>query len=249
MGWTGQNNDQWVEYSDQEWGVDPEPFYLLNQIWTDDTYVYAATTDGLNIIDLISEQKYAQMTYRDGLNSVWADSDKVYVATTNSGVKYIEKSTISGAELSQHLTDYLNTPEILSDKVRYIHGNGPHMLISTDGGINYRGPDEYYQRTSTATSIARKVFVTSTGKIYYTTWDGSVWRVNVRNNGDSSWYTPDKIYETGSFVIFPGIDILDIFVTEGTSSTNIDNTLFVATTSGVFVIDEELDDSVIYYTA
>lgn len=254
MGWTGQNNDQWIEYFDQEWGADPDPFYLLKQIWTDDIYVYAATTDGLNIIELESESAYAHVTYSGGFISVWSDANKVYLATPEAGVKYINKPCISGSTISPYelitcLTDYLNEPDILSDQVRYLHGNNGHMIFSTASGVNYRGADPYYQRAETGTKLARKVFITSSGKMYYVTWDGSTWKINIKNADNQDWSTPDKTYETGSLLINAGVDILDIFVTEGTSDTGIANTIFIATTSGIFVIDEETEEGKTYYTA
>lgn len=232
----------------------PDPFYLLNQIWTDNTYVYAATTDGLNIIQLTSELAYAHVTYSGGFNSVWSDDDKVYVATSGTGVKYLEKTCISGSIVSPYelitcLVDYLNYPEILSDYINYLHGNNGHMIFSTVSGINYRGPDPYYQKASSPTAPVIKVFITSEGKMYYTTSSGSIWQINVKNADNQDWITPDKIYETGTFLINSGVEILDIFVTEGTSDSGVNNTIFVATTSGVFVIDEELDESDTYYTA
>jgi len=254
MGWTGRNNDQWIEYADKEWTVQPDSFYLLNQMWTDRTYVYAATSDGLNIIELESELACAHITYYDGFTSVWADANNVYLATPASGIKYFEKTSISGSianpsELITCLADYLNEPEILSDRVRYIHGNNGHMMISTAAGINYRGPDLYYQRAEGTTKLSRKVFITPAGKMYYTTWDGTVWKVNVKNADNQDWTNPDKVYETETYPIREKVDITDIFVTEGTSDTGIANTIFVATTSGVFVIDEETGVGDIYYTA
>jgi hypothetical protein len=253
MEWIEQNNGQWIEYAGQEWAENPDPFYLLKQIWTDDTYVYAATSDGLNIIELTSELAYAHVTYAPGFTSVWADDTKVYLATPTDGVKYIDKTCISGStaapyELAPCLDSHLNEPDILSDQVRYIHGNDVHMAIVTASGINYHGPDPYYQRTEGFTKFARKVFITSTGKMYYTTWDGNTWKVNVKYADWQDWTTPNKEYETGTFLINAGVDILDIFITEGTSFTGVNNTIFVATTAGVFVIDEEIDEGATYYT-
>ena len=255
MGWLDDtySGTEWIEYPGLEWNQYPEKFYLLNQIWSDNDYVYAATTDGLNIIDMLSEQAYAHVTYSGGFNSVWADANKVYLATPASGVKYIEKTAISGSVVSPYelfvsLKDYLQEPDILSNQVRYIHGNNGHMIISTASGVNYRGADPYYQRAKHTTKLARKVFITSSGKIYYVTWDGSKWKVNIKNADNQDWSQPDKYYETGTFLINSGVDILDIFVTEGTSETGASNTIFVATTSGIFVIDEETDDGATYYT-
>jgi hypothetical protein len=253
MYWTEYNDIQWIEYEDRAWGINPAPFYLLNQIWTDDNYVYAATTDGLNIIDITSELAYAHATYSGGFNSVWSDDDYVYLATPASGIKYLYKTCISGSivspyELSTCLLDYLSEPDILSNKVRYIHGNNGHMVFSTASGVNYRGPDVYYQRAKHYSKIVRKVFITSAGKMYYLTWDGSTWKINIKYYDNQDWETPDKVYQTGTFLINSGTDILDIFVTEGTSDTGANNTIFVATTSGIFVIDEELDEGDTYYT-
>jgi hypothetical protein len=229
----------------------PDPFYLLKQIWSDRTYVYAATTDGLNIIEIESELPYAHLTYSDGFNSVWASTSGVYMATPASGVKYIEKTCISGSTISPYelavcLVDYLNEPDILSDQVRYLHGNNGHMLISTSSGVNYISTA---QVASTATELAGKVFITASGTMYYVTWSGSTWKINKKTATGSDWTEPDKIYETGTYLINSGADILDIFVTEGTSDSGVNNTIFVATISGIFVIDEELDEGDTYYTA
>jgi hypothetical protein len=258
---SGTCPDQWIEHEYDQWPPDPniawdeceDPFTFLKQIWTDGNYVYAATTDGLNIIDLLSELAYAHITYKGGFNSVWADDNKVYLATSTSGVKYIDKACISGStnspyELAVCLRDYLNEPDILSNQVRYIHGNNSHMIMSTASGINYRGPDLYYQKAEGFTKLSRKVFITSSGRMYYTTWDGTKWRVNVKYANNQNWTEPDKSYETGTFLISAGVDILDIFVTEGTSDSGASNTIFIATTSGIFVIDEELDEGETYYT-
>lgn len=254
MEWISENNNPWVEYSGNQWNTPANLFYLLKQIWTDETYVYAATTDGLNIIELESELAYAHITYSGGFNSVWANGNNVYLATPASGIKYIRKTCISGStsspyELITCLTDYLSEPDILSNQVRYLHGSNGYMVISTASGINARGPNLYYQNAKTETKYARKVFTTSTGKFYYITYDGSKWKVNIVNDMNSDWTDPDKIYEVGSALINSGVDILDIFVTEGTSYTGISNTIFIATTSGVYVIDEEEDAGDTYYTA
>jgi len=202
--WIDDENDHWPEDSDREWGVCSEPFTYLKQIWTDENYVYAATTDGLNIIDMLSEVAYAHVTYAGGFNSVWADASRIYLATPASGVKYIDKASISGSiadpyELFVSLRDYLNEPDILSDKVRYLHGNSGRMIFSTASGVDYRGPGN--QRVSGFTKIARKVFITSTGKMYYVTWDGTTWKINIKSVDYQDWTTPDKTYQTGTFLI------------------------------------------------
>jgi hypothetical protein len=252
--WIDDEEDRWPQDPDREWGECVDPFTYLKQIWTDESYVYAATTDGLNIIDLISEQAYAHVTYQYGFNSVWADETKVYLATPASGIKYIDKTCISGStndpyELAVCLRGYLNEPDILSNQVRYIHGNNGHLVMSTASGVNYRGPDLNYQKAEGHTKLARKVFITPSGKIYYTTWDGNTWKINIKNADNQDWTEPDKFYETGTYFINSGVDILDVFVTEVTLASGVNNTIFIATTSGIFVIDEELDEVITYYTA
>jgi len=222
---------------------------MLNQIWTDDDYVYAATSSGLDIIEIESEQRYAYITYGGGFTTTWADSTKVYLGTTASGVKYINKTCISGSivspyELSICLTDYLNTPDILSDQIIYIHGNGGYLAISTASGIDAKGPSV---SGYTYVGLASKVFATSLGEVYYITGSGTNKQVNVVDEINGYWSEPDTIYTTNSFIL-GNVDLFDMFVTEGTSDTGVSNTLFLATSSGVYIIDEELYTSNIYYT-
>ncbi len=240
--WVDSEYDTWSPQSNIAWDECLGEFAYLNQIWHDENYVYAATTDGLNIIDMVLELAYAHITYDGGFNSVWADDDKVYLATMTNGVKYVEKTCISGStdtpyELVTCLQNYLSEPDILSNKVRYLHGNNGHMVFSTASGINYRGSDVYYQRAEGFTKLSRKVFITPSGKIFYTTWDGTIWKVNIKNANNQDWNNPDKTYEITK-------DVLDIFVAERISLA----TIFVATISGVYVIDESTDESDIYYT-
>lgn len=236
MGWTGRNNDQWIEHADQEWTAQPDPFYLLKQIWHDDTYVYVATSDGLNIIELASELAYAHVTYYDGFNSVWADASKVYLATPASGVKYINKTCISGSTDSPYelvetcLQDYSFSTDIASNSVRYIHGNNGYMAIVTISGVDVRGPDTYYEIAFGNTKLARKCFITSTGKTYYTTYNGSSWQINVVNRPVHDWTTPDRVYNA----TFAGVDINDIFVDN--------DIIYAATSNGVYTINDASED-------
>jgi len=224
----------------------------LNQIWKDNNYVYAVTTSGLDVIEIASEQKIAYIEHSFGFNSVWANDDVVFLGTTLSGIKYIEKTCISGTALTPenlvgYLTKYIPPYGITSQDIRYIHGNNDYMMWCTDLGVDVYKVEPYGYRSTTTTSGARKCFITSTGKFYYTSVSGNVWCLNRVNKPLWDWTTPDYIYSTGEDILLAGIEINDIFATEGTAANNIDNTVFIATISGVYIIDEGNLDYEVYY--
>ncbi len=226
---------------------------VLYQIWTDDTYVYAATSSGLDIIDIDTEYYYAEIPYSPGFITVWASDDRVYLGTTAAGMKYLNKTCISGSldEYPYYLDGCLHnytTQPLTSDYVKYIHGNGDFLMCCTDVGVDVIKQEPRGYRSYTTVSGAEKCFMTSTGKFYYTTVDttvsGSFWSVNRVDRPLVDWSDPD--YEYGD-PLDPLRGVTDIFVTEGTAADGVDNTLFVATTSGVYVIDESDLSYHVYY--
>ena len=222
----------------------------LYHIYTDSAYVYAATSDGLDIYDITSEQKYAYITSQCVVNTVWGNSDKVFIGTTTSGINYFYKTCISGSvddpydisECLNPLSDLTYYSTLTSDTIRYLHGYDDTLLVITDSGVDVIKLDPQSFRSYTTMS-GRKGFMTSVNKFYYTTTDS----INRMNNDTYDWSIPDITYATGSGIFEAGITINDIFVTEGTSQDGIEDTLFVATSSGVYVIDEGIGEYIIYY--
>ncbi len=228
--------------------------FTLNQIWKDDDYVYAAHDSGLEVIEIDSEEKIAYIEPSFGFNSVWASDSMVFLGTSNYGIKYFYKTCVSGTasvpeNLFTCLVDYISPFGISSQNVRYIHGYGDdYLMCCTSSGVDvyYRKPTMY--RSMTTTSGARKCFITSSGKFYYTSVSGNIWYLNRVDKPLWDWTVPDYIYEAGVNILPTGVGINDIFVTESTASNGVDNTVFIATTSGVYVVDEGSLDYVVYYT-
>jgi len=223
---------------------------VLNQIWTDANYVYAAHTGGLDIIDKIEESKIAYIDNNSGFTSVWANDDKVYLGTSASGVKYINKTCISGSathpeDLNTCLVDYTSVFGQSSQTIRYIHGSeDDYLMFCTNSGIDVYHMKTTKYRSTTTTSGSYKCFMTSTSKFYYTNISGSARSLNRVNTALTDWSAPDYNYNE---ILATGLGINDIFVTEGTADNGIDNTVFIATTSGVYVIDDGNLNYSIYY--
>lgn len=228
-----------------------QPTPTIYQIWTDDTYVYAAVNWGLYIYEVSSESLCAYVSYSGGFTTVWASDERVFVGTADDGIKYINKPDISGdienpINLSLYLEDISNLTayhNLTSTDIRYIHGNGSFVLCTTDSGVDVVKIDPQSYRSYTTVSGAQKCFMTSKRRFYYTVSRTSSWSLNVVHSCLSDWTVPDDVYETGTTIFAAGININDIFITEGT----VGNTIFVATSSGVYVIDEEALDYVVYY--
>lgn len=219
---------------------------MLKQIWTDDSYVYVATTSGLDVIDLETEQYYDGAVYSGSINTVWASEDYVYVGTADDGIKYLSKTCISGGyNLETCLMDYSVEPDLTNNEVNYIHGyahpTGDFLVACTISGVDTFGPSIYYHRHRYLMPGAIKCFMTSNLEFYYTT-TGTISKIN---RPFYDWIVADKIFTQVS----SGSEIIDIFITVGTSVSGAANTIFIATSNGVYIIDEESEEVDIYYTA
>ena len=226
----------------------------INQIYSDDDYVFATTNSGLSVIDMSAEEEIGYINYNSGFTTVWASDDKVYLGTTFSGIKYINKTCISGtvdnpADLNACLNDFSNiTPyhNLTSDGIRYIHGNDNLLICCTDLGVDVIKAEPQGYRSNTIISGAQKCFMTQNG-FYYTISGTNNWSLNKVDYCGCDWTEPDFSYVTGSGILPAGEKINDIFVTENTSENGINNTIFCATSSGTYVIDEGTQEYGIYY--
>jgi hypothetical protein len=231
-----------------------EAFGTLHQIYSDEDCVYAATNAGLSIIDMIEEEKIGYINYNSGFTTVWANDDKVYLGTTLSGIKYINKTCISGTvgspvDLNTHLNDLSSiTPyhNLTSDSIRYIHGNDNLLMCCTNLGIDVIKAEPQGYRSNTIISGAQKCFMTQNG-FYYTISGTNGWSLNKVNYCGCDWTEVDSSYVTRSGILPVGEKINDIFVTENTSENEIDNTIFCAMSLGMYIIDEGTQEYAIYY--
>jgi hypothetical protein len=107
----------------------------------------------------------------------------------------------------------------------------------------------YGYESETLVSGAMKCFMVPRSTAIYYTLSGTEWSVNKVNTSQNDWISPSKSYVVDGYSPIPfGAHINDIFVTEGTSSAGPSyNTIFIATTSGVSVIDDGTNDGAIYY--
>jgi hypothetical protein len=244
---------QWVDSNDSQWEISGDG--TLKQIWSDDYYVYAATDQLLNIIDIDTESKIAYITRDGGFTTVWANNDRVYLGTSDDSIKYFNKTVISGSiedpyDLSLYLNSY-NLPYSLSASgIKYMHGYDDKFLVcvtDTEVDVYGFGGTTFKSSSTTVSGNAYKCFMTSTGKFYYTL-SGTEWSVERLNCPFMDWTSSNNSYTAGGAIIGSGVIINDIFVTENTSSNRIYNTLFIATSSGVYIIDEETNDYKVIYT-
>jgi len=252
--WIDNNLLEWVDSNDNQWGLGE--VYTTLQISTDASYIYVATSIGLKIYDIASELEYAYVTYSGGINTVWNNDNYVFLGTSISGVKYINKTCISGSVVSPYdlvtcLNDFSDLTyyhTLTSDYIRYIHGSGDVLCMVTNSGVDVVKIDPQSYRSYTSISGAKKCFMTAAGKFYYTV-SGTEWSLNRVDSCLYDWSVPDKSYTTGSGILPAGEKINDIFITENTASDGVSNTIFCATSSGVFVIDEGTECYINFTTA
>ena len=243
--WYDVDTWQWVDIPTPEWGFGVE---TLNQIWTDETYVYAATSAGLKIIDIETENVVSN-EYSYAYTTVWANDDTIFLGTSESGIKVLNKSFIVQGEIYTGLIDYVSEPDITNNSIKYLHGNYHKLMCCTSSGVDIIGLVTHYITHTTITGGAKKCFAAENDKFYYTVSGTNNQYIHRLDSNTGDWTTPDHTYTTGVDFLSSASGINDIYVTTGTSLYNSDyNTLFTATDYGIHVIDEGAEVYAIYTT-
>jgi hypothetical protein len=227
--------------------------YNLNQVWQDFNYAYAVTNSGLDIYSIESTNKVSYIDSIGGFTTIWGNDTLIYLGTPSNGIKYIPKDTISGSisepiDLITSLIDYdfYYRPK---DRIKYIHGYDNTLAVVTTSGIDVVNNNINGFKSSFYNTYVTKCFLTSNNQLYYiiknSPSDDGIHRVNTVY---CDWEVPDENYLVGASFIQEGVEVNDIFVTVNTSETGKDNTLFIATSGGVYVWDEGTSGFDIYYT-
>lgn len=220
---------------------------MSNQIWMDSEYVYAATSSGLSIVDIETEEQVSFASYTGGFSSVWSDEDYVYLGTTASGVVALLKSYVGLTDLSSYVHPFISYPDITSNQVNYIHGNSNKLILCTVSGVDIVRKETSYI-THTNISSPQKCFATENYDYFYYTVSGSTWSLNRLNGNRSDWSYADKTYFAGENFLAGAEKITDFFVTEHTSTSGTNNTIFLTTDLDVRVYDEGSDEYLIFTT-
>jgi hypothetical protein len=241
--WYDIDSWQWVDSEDAQWAFTLFSGYKgLYQIWTDNKYVYAATTSGLDIIEIETELRCSFVSNSSGYSSVWSDNNEIFVGSMTNGITYFNQYSIGPLDMVSFLVPYAKTPFITSNEIKYIHGNLSKLICCTSKGVDIIRRDSNYI-THTTISGATKCFVTTNYNYYYYTISGSeYWSLNRLNGNTGDWLVPDIIYTTGSGFLQSSNSINDFYVTEHTSLNGMNNTLFIATDLGAYVYDEGTTD-------
>jgi hypothetical protein len=193
---------------------------------------YLLTSSGVSVTDFdvdIHNPQY-HVTYSGG-TSLYANDSHLYMSTTNSGVL---RSSISG---TISFSVYKQYPSILSNNVNYIHGAGDYICLTSMVGVDRYKISTSARYYTTVSGGAGKCFQATNGDFYYGTDNPANVHVYYEATGSGYTYGP-----YGDYDYFTTSGINDIYVTEGTSTYNNGNVLFIATTYGVRIIEERRGD-------
>jgi len=239
--WIDDSKYEWAEHPLIEWGECDGTEAVFYQLWMDSDYIYFTTPSGLDIMEIYQGTKVAYIPYENGFSSIWGNDFSVYLGTTQSGLKYINKNDIIENELfptslQNNLLDYNYYYRPSSLNIKHTHGHLDTLLVVTDIGIDVfnNGPNGF--KSSFYSEDVTKAYVTINRNVYYllnNTISGGVHKVN---SWLFNWNESDNSYIIGDSFIPSDIIINDIYI-----STSITNTLFLATTSGVYILDELTD--------
>lgn len=197
--------------------------------WTNTPFIYKSTVSGVNVYDLETTSLLEFIEY-ENTSCVWANNEYMYLATSVSGIYRCDVSTVTGTST---LVPYKQYPEITNNYVYYIHGNGDYLCVTTLSGV-----DHYNLTTGsgiyTTLSGVDKCFQTDRGEFYYSYNPSDADKeLHVVYDNTNNW-----VRETLGHIYVTEKHINDIYITEKTSRYNDGNVLFLATTSGAVIIEE-----------
>ena len=198
-------------------------------VWVNDPYIYKATVSGIKVYDLGLGFLLNFVDYENA-SSVWANDDYMYMGTSVSGIYRCAISTVTGTAT---LEPYKQYPDITDNYVYYIHGNGDYLCATTVSGVDHydliTGSGIY-----TTLSDTSKCFQTARGEFYYSyNPQESNKELHVVYDNINNWSK-----ETVGYIYTIENYINDLYVTEKTSRYDEGNVIFLATSSGVTVIEE-----------
>jgi hypothetical protein len=244
---TAWGTSSWIDDRNLIWastitsGVSPDS--VLYQLCNDGVYVYVAHSTGVSIIDLKSEDLVCKADEAGGFNSIAVNNTTVYLGTYCSGVYFFNKSSIYGtkdfignieSDVHSLSTSYLPSSQEISNLSIY----DTDLAIVTPSGLDVigTGPGKEFKSSTTSSGIT-KSFLTSKKEIYYIEYSDE-WSLCKTKPYLCDWEAPTIRYTIGASFLEWEVELNDLFITEGTSSNGVDNTIFLTTTSGIYVYDE-----------
>jgi hypothetical protein len=204
------------------------PYIGRSNLTSNTDYIFKTTESGIHIYDtsysglgFISSGPLWNNYY---YNVIHSDDSYLYIGT-NSGIVRSPMTSIASG-IYDDLSVYKQFPDISSNEVLDIHGNGDYICAITSSGIDeikISTGDRYY----TTVSGASRCFQTTSG-IYYLV-SGSLNAVYTLN---SNWATPDYFYNESTHPSLFNVNYMyDLHIKDGV--------IYLATNNGVIVIKEE----------
>lgn len=227
-----------------------KPPYALFQIHSKDDFTYAATTEGLVVFhndstDIIVTRELSYDGNYNIATTIWGSDTTLYIGTEN-GLWYIKFTDLHN-DFDTSTINKLNT--LQSENIKYIHGDAEDLLISTTSGIEYI--KNLGEHTKIYLENSRKCFLAGTSGYYIsqkTENDNTQDVLNRIDNMMFDWTSPAYEYISGGTIFVENLQLTDMYITKDTAEDG-GNTIFCTTSSGVYVIDEDIQKYAIYYTA
>lgn len=209
----------------------------LRGLYTDDIYLYFISDIGLMIKDLISDEDIGYVRFKDGFTALAMSEDVIYLGTKNSGIVYLLKNLFNqdsnNIDLTKEILFYTQIYIHDSIFIRNLYYSNDVLSVVTSVGINIINNSlQGYKSTYNKINVQKSI-ITSKLNLYYSYIDDDdIFKVGKVINIKCDWDTPDIIYD--SVIFDAGAIINDFKITVNTTNGN--DTIFVATSNGVYII-------------
>ncbi len=220
---------------------------ILYEIHSDNNYTYAATSTGIEIIDIVSELPVCSGIRTGGFNSIAGNDETIYMGTNNSGIFCFDKVDVSTGDISSYIYSLNSLYLPSSNNIRSLSINGNDLAVVTDIGMDIIGMarGKEFKGSTTASGIF-KSFLTSKKEVYYLE-NTPGYALCKHSPYSCNWDRPGEKYVPKKSFLEWEVTLNDLFITENTTKNKKQNTIFLTTSSGIYVYDEESKILDIYF--
>jgi len=220
----------------------------VNDLASTETFIFAVNNNGLDVIDIRTKSNIAHVHRTGGFTSVWCNhqytsSDCVYLGTSDAGVyKILLSNIIIGGDVTSscaQLFSIYTTPSLSSNTIIRIRGYENKIALLMPNDVNIITSETTKYSYSFVSTISTGFIAITNNDIYFTGNDG----LSVKYNYSGNWTANDFVYSVTSSPSIGSNNITGLCVVLAThlalSSYSLNNTLFIATADGLYIIKEK----------
>lgn len=222
----------------------------LRQVYLDGLFIYTLTVDGCSIFNFDTGVKIAYINYTGGFTAIYITDMFIYFGTSSGGLKYCFKDIIIDNGYVTNLSSSLKAHDFYYNSeglfIKYIHGSVNTIVVTTELGISVINNSLLSFKSLCLYNNVQQCWLTSKLQLYYIVIENTQFYIYKLNSIKCDWTYNSTVSLCGGIFLPSGTSITDFYVTENTAIDKYGDTIFIATTNGVYIVDTFLNMATLY---